>query len=131
MTRRDKIKKLMNSCVLNSFTNGKLNQTKVTEYLKIFSTLPKDDQLIYLKSYRSMLTSFLASKTLILESTVELEKDQTDRLRDYINKDFEVWQIETKINPSLLGGIRIKIGDIVMDGSVKERINILGKSISN
>ena len=36
--------------------------------------------------------------------------------------------IEFKSNPDLLGGLRIKVGDDVLDGSVKGRLDRLAKA---
>ncbi|MFH1619020.1 MAG: ATP synthase F1 subunit delta [bacterium] len=38
--------------------------------------------------------------------------------------------LETAADPALMGGLRIKLGDFVMDSSIKSRLERLGKEIS-
>lgn len=65
-----------------------------------------------------------------VRSAVELTSEQVDRLRDALNratgKDVEV---KVVVDPSVLGGIVAKVGDLVIDGSVRHRLEQLREQI--
>ena len=65
-----------------------------------------------------------------VRSAIELTPDQTERLRQALNratgKDVEV---KVVIDPSVLGGIVARVGDIVIDGSVRHRLEQLREQI--
>ena len=57
---------------------------------------------------------------------VPLTQEQTDRLRDALNratgKDVEV---KVVVDPSVLGGVLARVGDVVIDGSIRHRLEQL------
>ena len=65
-----------------------------------------------------------------IRSAIELTPDQTDRLREALNratgKDVEV---KVVVDPSVLGGIVARVGDLVIDGSVRHRLEQLREQI--
>ena len=67
-----------------------------------------------------------ASRTARVESAVALGQAQEQDVRDGLNrlKGGDV-AVEFAENPGLIGGMRLKIGDDVYDGSVKTRLTAL------
>jgi F-type H+-transporting ATPase subunit delta len=65
-----------------------------------------------------------------VRSAIELTSEQIDRLRDALNratgKDVEV---KVVVDPSVLGGIVTRVGDVVIDGSVRHRLEQLREQI--
>ena len=65
-----------------------------------------------------------------VRSAIELTPEQTERLREALNratgKDVEV---KVVIDPSVLGGLVARVGDIVIDGSVRHRLEQLREQI--
>jgi F-type H+-transporting ATPase subunit delta len=65
-----------------------------------------------------------------VRSAVPLTTDQIERLRDALanatNKDVEVRVV---VDPSVLGGIVARVGDVVIDGSVRHRLEQLKEQI--
>ena len=59
-----------------------------------------------------------------------LTADQIERLRDALanatNKDVEV---KVVVDPSVLGGVVARVGDVVIDGSVRHRLEQLKEQI--
>ena len=54
------------------------------------------------------------------------EKLLTEKLRSVLNNDVS---LQTEIDQSLLGGVVIRAGDMVIDGSVKGRLNKLAETL--
>ena len=71
----------------------------------------------------------VASRTARVESAVALSEAQQQSVRENLNrmKNGEV-AVEFAENMDLIGGMRVKIGDDVFDGSVKTRLAGLGES---
>ena len=65
-----------------------------------------------------------------VRSAVPLTADQIERLRDALsnatNKDVEV---KVVVDPSVLGGVVARVGDVVIDGSVRHRLEQLKEQI--
>jgi F-type H+-transporting ATPase subunit delta len=65
-----------------------------------------------------------------VRSAIELTPEQTDRLREALNratgKDVEV---KVVVDPSVLGGVVARVGDVVIDGSVRHRLEQLREQI--
>ena len=65
-----------------------------------------------------------------VRTAIELTPEQTDRLREALNratgKDVEV---KVVVDPSVLGGIVARVGDLVIDGSVRHRLEQLREQI--
>jgi len=61
-----------------------------------------------------------------VRSATELTPDQIERLREALNratgKDVEV---KVVVDPSVLGGVVSRVGDLVIDGSVRHRLEQL------
>ena len=70
-----------------------------------------------------------ASRTARVESAVALGQAQQQDIQDSLNrlKGGDV-TVEFAENPRLIGGMRVKIGDDVFDGSVKTRLTGLSES---
>ena len=70
-----------------------------------------------------------ASRTARVESAVALTEAQQQSVRDSLGrlKDGEV-SVEFTENIGLIGGMRVKLGDDVFDGSVKTRLAGLSNS---
>ena len=71
----------------------------------------------------------VASRTARVESAVALSEAQQQSVRENLSrmKDGEV-AVEFAENMDLIGGMRVKIGDDVFDGSVRTRLTGLSES---
>jgi F-type H+-transporting ATPase subunit delta len=65
-----------------------------------------------------------------VRTAIELTPNQTERLRQALNratgKDVEV---KVVVDPSVLGGVVARVGDVVIDGSVHHRLEQLREQI--
>jgi len=65
-------------------------------------------------------------------SAFPMTEDQKERLTKKLleTTDYKSFEIEYVVDPSLIGGVVIRIGDRVVDGSVREKIAEMAKSLS-
>lgn len=61
-----------------------------------------------------------------ISSVKKLEEEVIEKLRKLIGKKAE---IKEEIDPSLIGGLKIQIGDLLIDGSIKAKLNKLRRSL--
>ena len=67
----------------------------------------------------------------VLWSEQPLEQTAVDEIRDIIAQAFDDDEvnIETDVDASLIGGLRLQVGDTVYDGSLAHRLNVIRNSI--
>ena len=67
----------------------------------------------------------------VLWSDQPLEQTTVDEIRDIIAQAFDDDEvnIETDVDTSLIGGLRLQVGDTVYDGSLAHRLNVIRNSI--
>lgn len=109
--------------------NGQLDDNKLRDLVsKIIATKPRDFQAI-LASIQRLTRLEQARRTVMVESATALTEAERQKVVAGLAKDYgSQLTIEYKTNPELLGGLRIKVGDDVLDGSVQGRIDRLSKA---
>jgi F-type H+-transporting ATPase subunit delta len=109
--------------------NGQLDDNKLRDLVsKLIAAKPRDFQAI-LASIQRLTRLEQARRTVIVESAIALTDAERQKVVAGLTKDYgSKLTIEYKIKPELLGGLRIKVGDDVFDGSVQGRIDRLSKA---
>ena len=65
-----------------------------------------------------------------VRSAVDLDEDQRERLAEALsNATGKKVSVKTVVEPELLGGIVSQVGDIVIDGTVRHRLNQLREAL--
>jgi F-type H+-transporting ATPase subunit delta len=66
-----------------------------------------------------------------ITSAVELDKDIQDDIRKKIEEQTgRTVEFDAKIDPDLLGGLKLQVGNFVMDASVRSRLEKLRKQVA-
>lgn len=109
--------------------NGQLDDNKLRDLVsKIIATKPRDFQAI-LASIQRLTRLEQARRAVVVESAVELTAAERQQVEAGLTREYGAkLSIQYKINAALLGGLRIKVGDDVLDGSVQGRIDRLSKA---
>ena len=109
--------------------NGHLDDNKLRDLVsKLIASQPRDYRAILATIQR--LTRLEAARRMVLvESATALSATDGQQISTGLRKDYgDNLTIEYKTKTELLGGLRIKVGDDVLDGSVKGRIDRLSKA---
>ena len=109
--------------------NGQLDDHKLRDLVsKLIAAKPRDFQAI-LASIQRLTRLEQARRAVVVESATALNDAERKKVVAGLTKDYGAkLTIEYKIKPELLGGLRIKVGDDVLDGSVQGRIDRLSKA---
>ena len=109
--------------------NGQLDDNKLRDLVsKIIETQPRDYRAI-LAAIQRLTRLETARREVLVESATVLTATEGQRISAGLAKDYgDKLTIQFKTNPELLGGLSIKVGDDVFDGSVKGRLDRLSKA---
>ena len=113
-----------------SFTNQRLDLTKVRRNMKVARTKFRSSALSILKSYLKLLKTYLAKETLTLESAGRIHPRYVDEIKSHFEKiKGKSLQIKQLSNPRLLGGVRVSLGDTQWDYSTKGKIEKMKEAL--
>jgi F-type H+-transporting ATPase subunit delta len=113
-----------------SFTDGKLDQQKVNQMVQsVLQDKPRHYGEV-LQDYQRLLRLEVEKRHAVVESATTLNSTLSDLLITKLKARYgDDLTIEFKTNTSLLGGLRVKLGDDVWDGSVRNRLRTLQEQI--
>lgn len=125
-------RKLSRALYEASLTNGRLDGAKVSIVTRhIIASKPRHYVGI-LKEFQRLVRLEVERHHAVIESATPLDGGMADQLVSNLRSKYGAdLTTEFKVNPELLGGLRIKIGSDVIDGSVRERLNRLESSLSH
>ena len=120
----------------NKAINEVVDQFNFCQTLKKFmGFLSKKNRLFFLKqiidSFLDLVSSSKGELKAKLLSSKELTKIELEKIRGELSKDFKSpINMEYKHDPNLIGGLVIQIGSIMIDTSIKTKLEKLQKSMS-
>ncbi|HCY0453497.1 TPA: F0F1 ATP synthase subunit delta, partial [Staphylococcus aureus] len=73
------------------------------------------------KAFQSLYNGHYNQDFATIESTYELSQEELDKIVKLVTQQTKLSKVivDTKINPDLIGGFRVKVGTTVLDGSVR------------
>jgi F-type H+-transporting ATPase subunit delta len=117
---------------------GRLASETVHPYfLNFLNILVDRGRVVFLegvcKQYQSLLRKLRGTVLAEVTSAVELNDEQKDAIRRRVHGLVEAQQIdlETRIDPELIGGVIIKVGSQVVDASLRGQLRRIGLRLSS
>jgi len=107
-------------------SGGRLDDSKLrTVVNRLVETKPRDYRAV-LAALQRLTRLELERRKVTVESAVEIDQATRDRVIAGLAKQYGSELVaEYKVTPALLGGLRIRIGNDVFDGSVQGRLDRL------
>lgn len=124
-----RLKKIVHQYLKESFKHDRLDQKRVLNFVKAFKKLSKAQAIYCLTEYLKGLKSIIDKHTLYIESVTPLSKLEVSQVKKFITKDHQAAVVKIATAFSLLGGLRIKIGDTILDSSISTKIEKIGEMI--
>lgn len=114
---------------LSARTNGVLDENKVRQVVqKVLAGKPRGYMSV-LQHFQRLVKLDIDRRTALIESATPLSPAQQTELSGTLSRQYgQGLQISFEHNPSLLGGLRIKVGSDVVDATVQGRLNALAES---
>ena len=114
----------------HSFTDGKLDKEKISHMVESLLAEKPRHYSDALKDYQRLLRLEVEKRNAVIESATQLNGALANQIVTNLRARYgEDLTTEFRTNPELLGGLRIKIGDDVWDGSVKNRLRKLQEQL--
>ncbi len=111
--------------------NGKLDDSRVRLVVNKIATSKPRGFLPMLESFAKLVRNETEGQRAVVESATFLNSDLQSGLKSSLSQKYSRdLALEFHIKPELLGGIRVKVGSDVWDGSVKARLEALKASLS-
>ena len=124
------IRQLSREMLRASFTDGQLDPGRITSLVDSLITRKPRHYVEVLKNYRRLLRLELEKRQARIETASEVDSATTSELvanlKEKYGRDLTT---EFVVNPELLGGMRIRVGSDVWDGTVRNRLERLQQEL--
>jgi len=124
------IRQLSREMLRASFTDGRLDSARITSLVDWLIAKKPRHYMDVLKNYRRLLRLELEKRRARIETASEVDSATTSELVDNLKKKYgSGLTTEVVVNPELLGGMRIRVGSDVWDGTVRARLERLQQEL--
>ena len=124
------IRQLSRQLMRASFTDGQLDQGKIGSLVQSLITKKPRHCLGILENYKRLLRLEVEKRQAKIESASELDTEAKARLVENLKRKYgQDLTAEFVVTPELLGGMRIRVGSDVWDGSVRNRLERLQQQL--
>ena len=128
-----KISKVANTAARRIFrlcqTGGRLDEAKLSNAVKSLARSQPRDYRGILSAQKRLVRLEMERRRVIVESAGDLDQASRDRIISGLAVKYGVdLTFEFRTNPELLGGLKIRVGNDVFDGSVKGRLDRLAQA---
>lgn len=120
-------RQLFRACMVD----GKLDEARVRTVVSSVAQSKPGGYIAILDAFARLVSSEVDRQRAIVESASALSPAIQSDLQSSLSKKYgRPLNLEFQTRPELLGGIRIKVGSDVWDGSVKARLEGLASSLA-
>jgi F-type H+-transporting ATPase subunit delta len=115
----------------SSFSGGRLDAARVGTIVRTIVEKKPRYYIDILKSYQRLIRLETEKTHAVIESATTLNPETGRRVESDLRTKYGAdLTTEFKVTPELIGGLRIKIGSDVWDGSVRHRLDRLNQEFS-
>ena len=124
------IRQLSREMLRASFTDGQLDPGRISSVIDSVTARKPRNYINVLKNYRRLLRLEVEKRRARIETASEMDPatqlDVVSNLKKRYGSDLTP---EFVVNPEVLGGMRIKVGSDVWDGTVRNRLERLQQQL--
>ena len=120
-------RQLMRACI----ANGRLHSSRVKNVIKRVLEEKPRAYLQILNAFQRLVRLEIEKRSALIETVTLISPALRDQLRADLQKKYgEDLEFEFAVNPGLIGGLRVKVGSHVWDGSVRGRLDALRQELA-
>src|SRR5436309_16063789 len=124
------IRQLSREMLRASFTDGQLDSGRIASLVDSLIARKPRYYIDVLKNYRRLLRLELEKRRARIETATELDRETSSKLVENLKKKYgSDLTTEFVVSPELLGGMRVRVGSDVWDGSVRNRLEQLQQQL--
>lgn len=125
------LKKIVHKLVEISFKDDSVVESQVIKSIKVLKSLPRSQAIEAITEYLKQLKLQQRQHTLYLETVIPLSSTQINKIKKIVEKKTKITKIVTQINPEILGGFKLRVGDEVWDESIIGKVTQVKETITN
>jgi len=124
------IRQLSREMLRASFTDGQLDPARISSVIDSVTARKPRNYINVLKNYRRLLRLEVEKRRARIETASEMDPATQSEVVTNLKKKYgSDLTPEFVVNPELLGGMRIRVGSDVWDGSVRNRLERLQQQL--
>jgi F-type H+-transporting ATPase subunit delta len=124
------IRQLSREMLRASFTDGQLDPGRISSLVDSLIAKKPRHYIDVLKNYQRLLRLELEKRQARVETASEVDSATSSELVTNLKKKYgNDLTAEFVVNPELLGGMRIRVGSDVWDGTVRNRLERLQQEL--
>ena len=124
------IRQLSREMLRTSFTDGQLDPGRIGSLVDSLIARKPRHYVEVLKNYRRLLRLELEKRQARIETASEVDSAMTSELVANLKRKYgSDLTTQFVVNPELLGGMRIRVGNDVWDGTVRNRLERLQQEL--
>jgi F-type H+-transporting ATPase subunit delta len=124
------IRQLSREMLRASFTDGQLDAGRISSVIDSVTARKPRNYINVLKNYRRLLRLEVEKRRARIETASEMDPATQSEVVTNLKKKYgSDLTPEFVVNPHLLGGMRIRVGSDVWDGSVRNRLERLQQQL--
>ena len=113
-----------------SFTDGQLDSGRIASLVDSLIARKPRNYIDILKNYRRLLRLEVEKRRARIETASDVDPEATSKVIENLKKRYgDDLTTEFVVNPELLGGMRIRVGGDVWDGTVRNRLERLQQQL--
>lgn len=107
-----------------------VQHSTVARSIKILKSLPRPEAIWAMSEYLKILKRQERAHTMYLETVIPLSLSQINKVKKIIEKRIKINKVITQVNPQILGGFKLRVGDEVWDETLLNKIHQVKEVIS-
>ena len=124
------IRQLSRDLLRASFTDGQLDRGKIASLTQSLIAKKPRHYINVLENYKRLLRLEVEKRQARIESASELNTQISDKIVSSLKRKYgNDLTTEFGVNPELLGGMRVRVGSDVWDGTVRSRLERLASEL--
>ncbi len=124
------VRQLSREMLRASFTDGQLDSGRIASLVDSLIARKPRNYIDVLKNYRRLLRLEVEKRRARIETASEVDPETSSTLIANLKKRYgNDLTTEFVVNPRLLGGMRIRVGSDVWDGTVRSRLERLQQQL--
>ncbi|MBU1032273.1 F0F1 ATP synthase subunit delta [Patescibacteria group bacterium] len=131
MKKNKQLQHMVKKLVSISFKDEKIVESQVVRSIRLLKSLPKSEAIQALQEYLKGIKRQEREHTLVIETATPLSSKQIKKAKEIIEKKVRIFKVKVCINPEILGGFKLTVGDNIWDGSLLGSIYQIKEVVSH
>ena len=125
------IRRISKEMLRASFTDGQIDQGKIRTLVQSLVEKKPGNYIAILENYKRLIRLEVEKRHAKIESADELVPEVRSQIVASLQRKYgSDLTTEFVVTPALLGGLRIRVGSDVWDGSVRDRLQRLEENLA-